>query len=119
MNDKQAITQLYGATGCGSAIIEIIYTLAGEPYQFIDVNGFELPERYRQQLWLWLESQITPPGPYLFGREISLLDAYLAVMIAWRPRQAWFAQHTPKIMAIARQVRELDNIKPIIDRNKL
>ncbi|MCU5775552.1 glutathione S-transferase [Erwiniaceae bacterium BAC15a-03b] len=207
MNDIQPVTQLYGATGYGSAIIEIIYTLAGEPYQLIDVNGFEEPgsarnrllqvnplaqvpalqlpdgrvmtesaaialqlldrhpqlapadrtrfyhlliwlvanvyptftygditsrwtllgerelldstERYRQQLWLWLESQITSPGPYLFGAKISLLDAYLAVMVAWRPQKAWFAEHTPKIMAIAQQVRELENIKPIIVRNEL
>lgn len=206
MNDKQSVTQLYGATGCGSAITEIMYTLAGESYQFIDVSGFEQPgsarnrllqinplaqvpalqladgrvitesaaialllldrhpqlvpadrtrfyhlliwlvanvyptftygdvttrwtllgerellastENYRQQLWRWLESQIEE-GPYLFGTQISLLDAYLAVMVSWRPRQAWFAEHTPKLMAIARRVRELENIRPIIARNQL
>lgn len=204
---QQNVTQIYGAPGCGSAITEIMYTLANEPYQLVDVEGFEKPgsarnlllqvnplaqvpvvkfadgqimtesaaialqlldrhpelapasrnrfyhlliwlvanvyptftysdtpsrwtlsgERellsatlnYRQQLWLWLENQLEGKTRYLLGDQPSLLDAYLAVMIAWRPRHRWFEQHTPKIYAIAQHLRQQQAIRPIILRHEL
>ncbi|MCT4713124.1 glutathione S-transferase family protein [Enterobacteriaceae bacterium H11S18] len=202
--------KLYGAPGCGSAIVEMMFVLAGEQYRWVNVEGFDAPgpqrdallelnplgqvptlklddgtvvtetaaialmlldahpelappvgsaerprfhrlliwlvanvyptftygdyperwtsgsalelrdstNRYRQQLYLWLESQFGA-GPYVFGDHISLLDTYLAAMISWRPRQAWFEQNTPKMYAIALKVREREDLQEIISRNEL
>ncbi|WP_202303625.1 glutathione S-transferase family protein [Dryocola clanedunensis] len=202
--------KLYGAPGCGSAIVEMMFVLAGEQYRWVNVEGFDAPgpqrdallelnplgqvptlklddgtvvtetaaialmlldahpelappvgsaerqrfhrlliwlvanvyptftygdyperwtsgsalelrdstNRYRQQLYLWLESQLGA-GPYVFGDHISLLDTYLAAMISWRPRQAWFEKNTPKMYAIALKVREREDLQEIISRNEL
>ena len=202
--------KLYGAPGCGSAIVEMMFVLAEEQYRWVNVEGFDAPgpqrdallelnplgqvptlklddgtvvtetaaialmlldahpelappvgsaerprfhrlliwlvanvyptftygdyperwtsgsalelrdrtNRYRQQLYLWLESQLGA-GPYVFGDHISLLDTYLAAMISWRPRQAWFEQNTPKMYAIALKVREREDLQEIISRNEL
>lgn len=202
--------KLYGAPGCGSAIVEMMFVLAGEQYRWINVEGFDEPgpqrdallelnplgqvptlklddgsiltetaaialnlldshpelappagsserqrfhhlliwlvanvyptftygdypdrwtqsgaeelrdstNRYRQQLYLWLESQLGH-GPYVFGDQISLLDTYLAAMISWRPRQAWFEQNTPKLYAVAQVVRAREELHEILSRNEL
>ncbi|BET43679.1 glutathione S-transferase family protein [Atlantibacter hermannii] len=41
---------LYGAPGWGSAISEIMLTMTGEPYQFINVEGFDEPGPQRDRL---------------------------------------------------------------------
>lgn len=202
--------KLYGAPGWGSAIVEIMFALSGESYQFVNVEGFDQPgpsreilkkinplcqvptllredgtvltesaaialtlldenpqlaplpgtpqrqefyrllvwmvanvyatltygdyperwvkqapaelvqstDRYRESLYLWLESQ-AGEGPYWFGDRISLLDAYLPVIVCWRPRKAWFQQHTPKIAAMADNVRQRAELSRIIAANDL
>jgi GST-like protein len=42
--------QLYGARGWGSAIVEAMLVLAGQPYTFIDVAGFDRPGVARDRL---------------------------------------------------------------------
>ncbi len=202
--------KLYGAPGCGSAIVEIMFILTGEAYKWENVEGFEDPgpqrdalltlnplgqvptlklddgsvmtesaaialmlldkhphmappagtperqrfyrllvwfvanvyptftygdnpprwtqsgadellagtNRYREQLYLWLETQLGS-GPYIFGEAITLLDAYLAAMISWRPRQAWFEKQTPKLFAIAQQVRQRRELHEVLSRNEM
>ncbi len=41
---------LYGVPGWGSAISEIMLTLAGEDYQFVNVEGFDQPGPQREQI---------------------------------------------------------------------
>ncbi|PKH26737.1 glutathione S-transferase [Enterobacterales bacterium CwR94] len=41
---------LYGARGWGSAITEVMLTLAGEEYDFVDVVGFDKPGSARETL---------------------------------------------------------------------
>lgn len=202
--------KLYGAPGCGSAIVEIMFILADEPYQWVNVEGFDEPgaqrdallalnplaqvptlqleegeiitessaialillddhpqlapsigtpqrrrfyrllvwlvanvyptftygdytgrwtrfgadelrtstDRYREQLYLWLETQCGE-GPYLSGAEITLLDAWPAVMISWRPGEEWFRQHTPRLYAIAQKVRERKELREVLSKNRL
>ncbi|MCT4704024.1 glutathione S-transferase family protein [Enterobacteriaceae bacterium H20N1] len=202
--------KLYGAPGCGSAIVEIMFILTNEPYKWKNVEGFEepgpqrdalltlnplgqvptlmledgavmtetaaialmlldkhpemappadTPERqrfyrllvwfvanvyptftygdnpprwtqsgaeellistnhYREQLYLWLESQVSS-GPYIFGEKITLLDAYPAAMINWRPRQQWFEEHTPKLFAIAQKMRQRKEFQDVLSRNEM
>ncbi|WP_034947131.1 glutathione S-transferase family protein [Erwinia oleae] len=202
--------KLYGAPGWGSAISEIMFTLADEAYQLVDVTGFDKPgparerllavnplaqvptlvradgsvmtetaaialmllnenphlapsagtpqrqqfyrlliwlvanvyptltygdyparwvntapeelesstDRYRESLYLWLESQ-AGEGPYWFGEQVSLLDAYFPVIMCWRPRKAWFEQHTPKLVQIAENVRSLPVLERVVGANQL
>lgn len=42
--------KLYGAPGAGSAIVEIMLALAGEPYQWINVDGYDRPGAARETL---------------------------------------------------------------------
>jgi GST-like protein len=42
--------KVYGAPGWGSAISEVMLTLADIPHQFIDVNGFDSPGPQRDLL---------------------------------------------------------------------
>ncbi|WP_413722855.1 glutathione S-transferase family protein [Sodalis sp. RH24] len=41
---------LYGAPGAGSAIVEIMFALAGEPYQWVNVDGYDRPGAARDSL---------------------------------------------------------------------
>ncbi len=199
--------KLYGVRGWGSAIAEGLLALAGQDYDFVDVEGFDAPSpardvllainpiaqvptlvmddgeiftetaalalylfgadappgvspkdqrRYlrlliwlvanvyatfpyadypqrwspsapeelqeavlahRTRLYLWLEEEIA--GPFVFGEDLSPLDIYLAVMLAWRPRQAWFEVNTPKIATAALTARRHPALAAVMIRNGL
>lgn len=59
----------------------------------------ESTEAHRQRLWRQIEASVR--GPWFLGARFSILDVYVAVMTHWRPRRAWFAEHCPKLSAIA------------------
>lgn len=40
-------------------------------------------------------------APWFLGERLSALDIYIAAMTRWRPGRRWFAEHTPKLWAIA------------------
>ncbi|WP_039054735.1 glutathione S-transferase family protein [Enterobacter sp. Bisph1] len=202
--------KVYGVPGWGSAISEVMLTLAEIPYQFVDVDGFDKPgpqqdrlrklnplcqvptlemddgsvmtesaavalmildarpdlapaagshqrqqfyrllvwlvanvyptftyadypqrfapdaadqlvencQKYRKTLYLWLETQLQAT-PYAFGEQLTLLDIYLCVMRSWGPRHAWFAEHTPKLTAIADAVCRLPQLQSVLQKNEI
>jgi len=59
----------------------------------------EATDRHRHQLWRQVEAAAR--GPWLLGARFSMLDIYVGVMTRWRPRRAWFAEHCPRLTAIA------------------
>ena len=75
-------------------------------------------DAYRERAFLWLESQ-TGNSTWLLGDEITLLDAYLPVMVRWQPREAWFQANTPRLWAIAQRVKGLEALKTVVARNHL
>lgn len=199
---------LYGVPAWGSAIVEAMLALAGEPYDFVDVEGFDRPgeaqdrlaavnplrqvptlvlddgevltetaaialwltdrhrglapppgtlehrrflrlliwivanvyptftygdyperwapsaqdelvgatDSHRERLYRWLEEQVV--GPYLLGEQPSALDCYVAVMIDWRPRRAWFAENTPRLFAAAKLLRHDPRLADVMARNR-
>lgn len=201
--------KLYGVRGWGSTIVEIMFALAGEPYEFINVDGFDhsgpvrdrlqainplaqvptlvledghvltesaaialwllgrhpqlapppgttghgrflrllvwyvanvyptftygdYPERWapsagdelryatdrrREELYRWLEVEVV--GPFALGDQVTLVDAYIACMISWRPGSPWFASNTPRLLAVAQRVRSLDRVSTVIEMNGL
>ncbi len=72
--------------------------------------------RYRETLYRWLEEQVAEP--FTLGEAACALDIYLAVMVAWRPRTAWFAANTPKIARIAERTRQLPAIAAVMAANR-
>jgi GST-like protein len=56
-------------------------------------------------------------APWFLGERFSALDLFLAVMTRWRPRRAWFAEHTPRISAVAARVDAMPELTSIWQRN--
>ncbi|HXZ48587.1 MAG TPA: glutathione S-transferase family protein [Usitatibacter sp.] len=75
----------------------------------------ESTDRHREALWGELESAAS--APWFLGDGSSAIDLYLAVMTRWRPGRAWFAQHTPKVTAIAGRAAALEAVAPVMERN--
>jgi GST-like protein len=57
------------------------------------------------------------PSPFAFGDAPSGVDLYLACLTRWRPGRAWFADHTPTLVAIADAVDRHPVAGPIYIRN--
>ncbi|MEM6494663.1 MAG: glutathione S-transferase family protein [Pseudomonadota bacterium] len=74
----------------------------------------ETTDRRREELYLWLETQIT--GPFVMGEQVTALDAYLACIINWRPRQEWFEANTPMLFTAAQATRRLSRVAPVIEQ---
>jgi GST-like protein len=55
--------------------------------------------------------------PWFFGTRFSALDLYVTVMTRWRPRRAWFAEHAPRLFAIATKSEALDRLAAVWRRN--
>jgi len=81
------------------------FTFGDDPSRWVsdDAAQTELRERtdrHRERLWGMVEA-IPPAAPWFLGASLTALDIYVAVMTHWRPRRAWFAQHCPRLHAIA------------------
>ena len=73
-------------------------------------------DNYRQCLWRRFESE-TSEGDWALGTSFSALDIYIAVMTHWRPGRAWFAQHCPRLRAIAARADDHPLLKDVLQRN--
>ena len=73
-------------------------------------------DAYRGLLWLQFEAALGD-GAWVLSERPSALDIYVAVMTHWRPRRAWFADHCPKLDAIARRAEVLPQLAPVMQRN--
>lgn len=65
----------------------------------------------------WRQVEAAARGPYFLGDRFSMIDVYIAVMSRWRPRRAWFAEHAPKLHAIAVAVDADPRLRPLWDAN--
>lgn len=74
-------------------------------------------DRRREELYLWLETQLAEP--FACGQRVTALDAYIACVISWRPRRGWFAEHAPRLLAVAERVRALPQVAPVMARSGL
>lgn len=72
-------------------------------------------DEHRKNLWLQLSSQIE--GPYFLGEHLCAIDVYLAVMSHWRPGRKWFEQAAPKILEIEKHLREVPEVRRVLDEN--
>jgi len=78
------------------------FTYGDEPEKWVGDAGPALraaTNAHREKLWRQIES--AAGSPWFLGARFSMLDVYLSVMTRWRPRRAWFAEHCPRLIAIA------------------
>ena len=71
---------------------------------------------HRKSLWLQFEHDLGD-GPWVLGTEFSALDVYVAAMVHWRPRRAWFAANAPSLSRIAEATLSLPLLMPVWQRN--
>jgi GST-like protein len=88
------------------------WTLAGEAADALR----QRTDAAREAMFLDWEAS-AGPGPYAAGPEISALDLYLLPMTYWRPRRAWFAAHTPRLLAFADATAAQPDIAPVFARH--
>lgn len=96
------------------------FTYADEPARFVRTAGAEAAfaeelGRYAQRLWTAVEA--AAGAPWFLGTRFSALDIYLVVMTRWRPRRAWFAEHAPRLHAIALRGEQQAALAPMLARN--
>jgi len=80
------------------------FTFADDPARFVTGAAAQAAFResvdaYAQRLWGMMEDEVA--GPWFLGERFSALDIYIAVMTRWRPRRPWFAEHRPRLAAVA------------------
>jgi GST-like protein len=78
------------------------FTYGDDPAKWIGDAGPALRDAtnaHRERLWGQVEGAAR--APWFLGARFSMLDVYLSVMTRWRPRRAWFAEHCPRLTAIA------------------
>jgi GST-like protein len=72
-------------------------------------------DAHREAMWRYLEG--VAGQPWFLGPRFSAIDLYIAVMAHWRPRRAWFAEHAPRLHAIADAVVRDPRLAPIMAAN--
>ncbi|HBI08550.1 MAG TPA: glutathione S-transferase [Franconibacter pulveris] len=97
------------------------FTLADYPERWVESQPEVLKasaQRQRKTLYQWLEQEMGE-GPYAFGEEITLLDAYWPVLRCWGPGREWFAANAPKLNAMADAVCGRVELTAVLKANKL
>jgi len=80
------------------------FTYADDPGRFVADPKAAKQFRSRidahaQSLWRIVED--AAGSPWFLGERRSALDIYVCAMTRWRPGRAWFAEHAPRLHAIA------------------
>jgi GST-like protein len=89
------------------------WTLAGDAADALRART----DRHRENLFrAWNEN--FGLGPFTLGDRLSALDLYITAMTAWRPRRAWFAANTPRLLAAADVTAADIRIAPIVARHR-
>ena len=96
------------------------YTYGDEPAKWVsDETGLkqlrESTDEHRKALWRQIEREVRTP--WFLGERRSALDLYLAVMTRWRPGRKWFAENTPKVVAIAEKASGLSGVREVLQKH--
>src|SRR5882672_12971745 len=96
------------------------YTYADDPSRFVAASDAQQSfkdavSRYACKLYSLLERQAEQP--WFLGSRFSVLDVYLTVMAHWRPGRTWFAEHAPRLSAIATKTEALDRLAAVWRKN--
>ena len=96
------------------------YTYGDEPTKWVkDAGGAkelrEATDEHRKRLWMQIEKETG--SPWFLGERRSALDLYVAAMTRWRPGRKWFAESTPKVVAIAEKAAALPGVKEVLQKH--
>lgn len=97
------------------------FTYADDPTRFVPdaevAKAFKSNlDDYAKRLWLIVEAQAG--APWFLGERFSALDLYVHTMTGWRPGRTWFAEHAPRLAAIAARGETLERTKNTRARNR-
>ncbi len=98
------------------------YTYGDDPARFVPVDSAQKPFEdtvlaYARKLYEQLEN--VAGAPWFLGERFSAIDIYICAMTRWRPKRLWFAEHAPKLHAIAEATQDLDRLRAVWVRNTL
>jgi GST-like protein len=96
------------------------FTYADDPARFVSGDAAqkafrESVDAYAIRLWRMMEDAAI--GPWFLGERFSAIDIYIAVVTRWRPRRAWFAEHTPRLSAIALAAEDQPGLAAVWTKN--
>jgi GST-like protein len=96
------------------------FTYADDPARFVPgeeaQKGFRTNvDAYAQRLWLMLEEACS--APWFCGERFSALDIYVGAMTRWRPGRPWFAEHAPRLHAVATRADAESRLAAVWRRN--
>ena len=96
------------------------YTYGDDPARFVPVHNAQKPFEdavleYACKLYAQLED--VTGSPWFLGERFSALDIYVCAMSRWRPKRPWFAEHAPKLHAIAEAAQDLEELRAVWARN--
>jgi GST-like protein len=66
---------------------------------------------------MWQVVEAAAGAPWFLGEGRSALDLCIAVMSCWSPGRDWFAEHCPRLAAIAGAVERDPKLAPVFERN--
>lgn len=97
------------------------FTYADDPARFVtDAEAQRLfrqsVDAYGQKLWSIVEGEAG--ALWFLGERFSALDIYVCGMTRWRPRRPWFAEHAPRLSAIALRTEALPGLACVWERNR-
>jgi GST-like protein len=96
------------------------FTYADDPSRFVSVSAARDPFRAATDAYalrLWRQVNGEAKAPYFLGERFSALDLYIGIMTRWRPKRGWFETETPQLFAIARNVDQIPQLRPVWTRN--
>lgn len=94
------------------------FTYADYPERFSKTDAEGLGEAVgARRMDLWRQAESEAGAPYFLGETFSLIDIYIAVMVHWRPEEAWFADNAPRLAAIARHAAARPLLGAVLRRN--
>ncbi|MDJ0793587.1 MAG: glutathione S-transferase [Woeseiaceae bacterium] len=98
------------------------YTYGDDPARFVPVDSAQKPFEdtvlaYARKLYEQLEDVAS--APWFLGERFSAIDIYICAMTRWQPKRQWFAEHAPKLHAIAEAAQEQEKLRPVWARNLL
>lgn len=97
------------------------FTYGDLPERFVEVEAAQKPFRaavdaYEIRMWNVVEQ--AAGAPWFLGERFSAIDIYVAVMTQWRPKRPWFAEHAPKLHAIAMAAEADPRLAPGLQRGR-
>jgi GST-like protein len=102
------------------AAIYPTFTFGDEPSRWVETSAASglraRTDRWCQSLWKMVEAEAE--DPWFLGQELSAIDLFIAVMVEWRPRRAWFDDHCPRLAALSTRVGTDPALAAILDRHR-